>query len=153
MSKKNRHFQILKLIEDTSVESQQDILSELEKEGIHISQSMLSKDLTELGIIKVRGKGGQFRFIQTKEQDTFHAGVMLKKEIVDFLRDSVAVNNLVLIKTVPGNAQGLAKTLDDINWPEIVGTVASVDTLLVVTKTDEDAKVVVEKLQNIIIAK
>ena len=78
---------------------------------------------------------------------------MLKKEIVDFLRDSIAVNNLVIIKTVPGNAAGLAKTLDDINWPEIVGTISSVDTLLVVTKSSQDAKSVVEKLQNIIIAK
>jgi len=153
MSKKNRHFQILKLIEEKNVESQQDILNELEKDGINISQSMLSKDLTELGVIKVRGKGGKFRFIQTKEQDTFHAGVILKREIIDFLKDSIAINNLVIIKTIPGNASGMAKSLDDINWPEIVGTLASVDNVLVVTKSNQDAKSVVDKLQNIIIAK
>ena len=153
MSKKNRHFQILKLIGNKNVESQQKILKELAAEGIQISQSMLSKDLAELGVIKIRGKGGRFRFIQTKEQDTFHASVMLKKEVVDFLRDSIAVNNLVVLKTVPGNASGLAKSLDDINWTEIIGTVSSVDTLLVITKSNQDAKTIIQKLQNIIVSK
>ena len=69
MSKKNRHFQILKLIGNKNVESQQKILKELAAKGIQISQSMLSKDLAELGVIKIRGKGGRFRFIQTKEQE------------------------------------------------------------------------------------
>ena len=87
MPKKNRQFHILKLIESVNVESQQILLDELGKKGIQISQSTLSKDLKELGIIKIRGKEGRFRFVQTKEREIYHVGVMLKRELFDFLTD------------------------------------------------------------------
>ncbi|HHS13563.1 MAG TPA: arginine repressor [bacterium] len=149
MPKKNRHFSILRLIE-SDVESQQDLLDSLLEEGIEVSQSTLSKDLKELGIIKVRAKNGRFRFVQTTERDVFHAGLMLRREIMDFLRDKVRVHNLVVLKTVPGNASGLSKFLDEIGWPEIVGTLASVDTVLAITQSDEDAERVIQRLDEMI---
>jgi transcriptional regulator of arginine metabolism len=132
------------------VESQQMLLDELMKMGIDISQSSLSKDLKELGIIKVRSKEGRFRFVQTKEREAFHVGLMLKKELLDFLTDHISVGNMVILKTVSGNASGLAKCLDEIGWQEIVGTIAGDDTILVIAKSDNDAKTVVNKLQDII---
>ncbi len=153
MGKKNRHFHILRLIESAPVESQQDLLDALAKEGLDISQSTLSKDLKELGIIKVRGKEGKFRFLQTKEREIFHVGVMLKKELQDFLTDTVPVGNFVVLKTVSGNASGTAKCLDDIGWSEIIGTIAGDDTVLVITKSPEEAKTVLDKLQEILVAK
>jgi len=153
MSKKNRHFHILRMIEQEGVESQQDLLDALEAEEVSISQSTLSKDLKELGVIKVRGKEGRFRFVQTKERDTYHAGVLLKRELVDFLRETIPVGNLVLLKTVPGNASGLSKSVDEIGWPEVAGTLASVDTVMVVTHNDKEAQTVVQRLQDIILSK
>ena len=153
MGKKNRHFHILRLIESTSVESQQDLLDALAKDGLDISQSTLSKDLKELGIIKVRGKEGKFRFLQTKEREIFHVGVMLKKELQDFLTDTIPVDNFVVLKTVSGNASGTAKCLDDIGWPEIIGTIAGDDTVLIISKSPEDARIVIDKLQEVLVAK
>ena len=153
MGKKNRHFHILRLIESASVESQQDLLDALAKEGLDISQSTLSKDLKELGIIKVRGKEGKFRFLQTKEREIFHVGVMLKKELQDFLTDTIPVGNFVVLKTVSGNASGTAKCLDDIGWPEIIGTIAGDDTVLIISKSPEDARIVIDKLQEVLVAK
>lgn len=150
MGKKNRHFHILKLIESVHVESQQSMLDELGNQGIEISQSTLSKDLKELGIIKIRGKEGRFRFVQTKEREIFHVGLMLKKELVDFLTDSIIVSHNLVLKTVSGNASGLAKCLDEIGWPEIVGTLAGDDTILVITQSTDNAKSVLEKLNEII---
>ncbi|MCJ7811778.1 hypothetical protein MUP95_00455 [bacterium] len=153
MGKKNRHYYILKLIELTNVRSQQDLLDELEKKEVFISQSTLSKDLKELGVIKVRGKEGRFKFVQTTEQDTFHVSVMLKKELANFMRDCIAVNNLILVKTVPGNASGTSKCLDEIGWPEVVGTLASVDTVLIITKTSAHASEIVKRIQDIVVVK
>jgi transcriptional regulator of arginine metabolism len=150
MSKKNRHFHILKIIETIPVESQQMLLDELKKEDIDISQSSLSKDLKEMGIIKVRSKEGKFRFVQTKEREAFHVGLMLKKELLDFLTDHIFVRNMVILKTVSGNASGLAKCIDEIGWSEVVGTIAGDDTILVITLSDDDAKSVVDKLEEII---
>ena len=150
MGKKNRHFHILKLIESVNVESQQAMLDELSNQNIEISQSTLSKDLKELGIIKIRGKEGRFRFVQTKEREIFHVGLMLKKELLDFLTDSVLVQNFLVLKTVSGNASGLAKCLDEIGWSEIVGTVAGDDTILVITQNDAEAKSVMTRLDEII---
>jgi transcriptional regulator of arginine metabolism len=150
MSKKNRHFHILKIIETIPVESQQMLLDELKKEDIDISQSSLSKDLKEMGIIKVRSKEGKFRFVQTKEREAFHVGLMLKKELLDFLTDHIFVRNMVILKTVSGNASGLAKCIDEIGWSEVVGTIAGDDTILVITLSDDDAKSIVDKLEEII---
>jgi transcriptional regulator of arginine metabolism len=153
MGKKNRHFHILRLIEATPVESQQDLLNVLSQEGLHISQSTLSKDLKELGIIKVRGKEGKFRFLQTKEREIFHVGVMLKKELQDFLTETIPVGNFVVLKTASGNASGTAKCLDDIGWDEIIGTLAGDDTVLIITKSPEDANSVIKKLQEVLVSK
>jgi transcriptional regulator of arginine metabolism len=153
MGKKNRHFHILRLIESSTIESQQDLLDALGKEGLDISQSTLSKDLKELGIIKVRGKEGRFRFLQTKEREIFHVGVMLKKELQDFLTDTIQVGNFVVLKTVSGNASGTAKCLDDIGWPEIIGTLGGDDTVLIITKTPDDSASVIVKLQDVLASK
>jgi transcriptional regulator of arginine metabolism len=153
MAKKNRHFHILRLIEANPVESQQDLLNVLSQEGLNISQSTLSKDLKELGIIKVRGKEGKFRFLQTKEREIFHVGVMLKKELQDFLTDTIPVGNFVVLKTASGNASGTAKCLDDIGWDEIIGTLAGDDTVLIITKSQEEANSVVKKLQEVLVSK
>lgn len=153
MGKKNRHFQILKVIESVPVESQQDLLQALEKEGVEISQSTLSKDLKEMGIIKVRGRDGRFRFIQTKEREVFHISVLLRKELQDFLSDMIQVGNFVVLKTVSGNASGTAKCLDEIGWEEIIGTIAGDDTILVITKTPQDAEGIIRKLQEVLASK
>lgn len=153
MGKKSRHFQILKLIENTEISSQQDFLDALDREGIDISQSTLSKDLKELGIIKVRGKNGRFRFLQTREREAFHVGLMLKRELMDFLTDSTTVGNFAVLKTVSGNASGLAKCLDEIGWDSIVGTIAGDDTIMVITRSPDNAHAVIAKLQEIIASK
>ena len=153
MPKKNRQFHILKLIESVNVESQQILLDELGKKGIQISQSTLSKDLKELEIIKIRGKEGRFRFVQTKEREIYHVGIMLKRELFDFLTASQHINNLVILKTISGNASGLAKCLDEIGWSEIIGTVAGDDTILVITKNEAQAKSVIKRLKDILESK
>lgn len=153
MGKKNRHYHILRIIESSPIESQQDLLDALGREGLDVSQSTLSKDLKELGIIKVRGKEGRFRFLQTKEREIFHVGVLLKKELQDFLTATVPVSNFIVLKTVSGNAGGTAKCLDDIGWPEIIGTVAGEDTVLIITRSQEQAQIVVDKLQEVLAAK
>ncbi len=153
MGKKNRHFHILKIIETVNIGSQAQLLAELERESLDISQSTLSKDLKELGVIKVRGKDGKFRFLQTKEREIFHVGVMLKKELLDFLTDTIPVNNLVVLKTISGNASGMAKCLDDIGWSDVVGTIAGDDTVLIITNSSDDAQSFIRKLNQVIESK
>ena len=101
----------------------------------------------------MRGKDGKFRFVKTKERDTYHTRVMLKKELMDFMRHFDVVQNLIILKTVPGNASGLSKSLDDMEWEEIAGTLASVDTVLGIARTPSDAKKVMNKLQEIMESK
>jgi len=150
MHKKNRHFRILKLIESELITSQQDILDALNADGVEISQSTLSKDLKDIGIIKLRNKEGGFKFIQTREKDSFHTSVMLKRELTDYLQEMIPVGNLLLLKTAAGNASGVSKSVGEIGWVEVKGTLASVDTVLVITETAKDALTVVNKLQQII---
>ena len=149
MRKQTRHIQLMQVLEEEDISTQQDIIELFNQRGINISQSTLSKDLKELGVVKVRDAEGNFKLVKTKEKESFHTGVMLKRELVNFLTEMIPVNNLVLLKTAPGNASGLSKYVDEIGWPEVAGTLASVDTVLVVTCSDENAAAVISRLNDI----
>ena len=149
MNKNQRHSHILKIIDNNQIESQHHLIEELHCLDIQISQSTLSKDLKELGIIKIRSKDGGFRLLQTREKDVYHSSIILKRTLIDFIRSMKYVGNLVLLKTIPGNASGLSKCVDDMGWPEVAGTLASVDTVLVVCGSELDSRTLIDKLNEI----
>ncbi len=150
MDKKARQRMIHELVQSGQITSQQEMLKCLREKGFRVSQSTLSKDFKEMGIIKIPNRKGGVRFVQTTEHETFHIEAMLKRELKSFVLDTLAVNNLVIVKTVQGNASGVSKYLDEIGWPEVAATMASVDTVLVITRSNRDAGAIVKQIQQII---
>jgi len=145
--KKLRHQRIRNLIQSQVISSQHVLLRELTKKGLKISQATLSRDLNELGVVKIRTKNGQYRYVETKESESLTVQTWLEKELLAFLNEYVTVGNLVVLKTSSGNASGVAKSLDEVHWPEVVGTVAGDDTILVITRTKKDAANVMKKIK------
>ncbi len=128
MNKSFRQGQIQKIIRSRDVHTQEDLAAALEQVGIQATQVTLSRDIRELGIVKTP-EG--YREIETLEEPPA-AGVDAQRIAGEFLRDIRIAQNLAILKTDPGGASPLAEALDHAPWPEVVGTIAGENTVLVV---------------------
>ena len=139
MNKTFRQGQILKLIGAKSILTQEDLARELkENSGIQATQVTLSRDIRELGLVKT--PQGYRQMGETPGGSGFETAV------ADYLRDARVAQNLIVLRTSPGNANALAVALDKEEWPEIVGTLAGDDTVLVVTPDASTAGKLRQKL-------
>jgi transcriptional regulator of arginine metabolism len=125
MNKTFRQGQILKLIRAKSILTQEDLARELkDSQGIRTTQVTLSRDIRELGLLKTPEGYRQVGAAPASPDIATVAG--------EFLQDVRVAQNLMVLRTSPGNANTLAVALDKQEWPEIVGTLAGDDTILVV---------------------
>jgi transcriptional regulator of arginine metabolism len=134
MSKSFRQGQIVKLIRAKSISTQDDLAQELKKLGISATQVTLSRDIHELGLAKTP-EG--YRQIARSE-----AGPTLATLAAEFLLDVRLAQHLIVLKTSPGHANSVAVALDDEEWPEVVGTLAGDDTIMVIAPDNATAEAV-----------
>jgi transcriptional regulator of arginine metabolism len=138
MTKTYRQGQILKLIRSRKITTQEELAQELKNQGIAATQVTLSRDLRDLRLVKTR-EGYQ----EMAPEETGPAFSVLAGE---FLNDVLRAQNLVVLKTSPGHANSVAVALDHEGWPEVVGTIAGDDTILIITPDWPTAEAVQEKL-------
>lgn len=144
MNKSYRHGQILKLINSRRIATQQDLARQLKAQGVEATQVTLSRDMRELGLIKTP-EG--YRQIQSSgNARRAAAGPPVESIIAEFLTDARVAQNLIVLKTAPGHAMSLARAVDEERWPDIVGTVAGDDTVLVVAPDHRAAETIRRKL-------
>src|ERR1035438_6100456 len=124
MSKSYRHGQILKLIRAKKIHTQDELARELQQAGIAATQVTLSRDIRELHLVKTP-EG--YRDMLPEE-----AGPSFATLAAEFLHDVRIAQNLVVLKTSPGHANSVAVALDAEDWPEVAGTLAGDDTILVI---------------------
>jgi transcriptional regulator of arginine metabolism len=138
MTKSYRHGQILKLIRAKQIYTQDDLAQELARLGVQATQVTLSRDIRELRLVKTP-EG--YREISAEE-----SGPRFQTLATEFLQDVRAAQNLVVLKTAPGHANSVAVALDNDEWPEIVGTIAGDDTILVIAPDNATADTVRTKM-------
>ena len=137
MNKKFRQEQILKLIRDEDIHTQEELARELKKLDIRTTQVTLSRDLHELGLAKTASGYRQVGDSAPPAKEVRHS--QLRRAAADFLRDVRQAQNLLILKTAPGGAQPVAVALDAEGWPEVVGTLAGDDTILVIASNTRKA--------------
>jgi transcriptional regulator of arginine metabolism len=143
MNKTFRQGQILKLIRAKAIQTQEDLARELkESTGIQATQVTLSRDIRDLGLLKT--PQGYKRVSETS------GGPGLESAVGEFLQDARVAQNLIVLRTSPGNANALAVALDKQAWPEVVGTLAGDDTILVVTPDAGTATKLRQKLLELV---
>ena len=138
MSKSYRHGQILKLIRSKNLRTQEELAGELKALGIAATQVTLSRDIRELQLVKTQ-EG--YREMLPEE-----SGPPLGVLVHEFLHDVRMAQNLVVLKTAPGHANSVAVALDNEEWPEVVGTLAGDDTIMVVAPDSATAEKVRARL-------
>lgn len=143
--KARRHAKILDIIRTSNVETQEELAAALRKEGIEVTQATVSRDIKELRLIKVPLGSGRYKYAIPQER---LVGDVAERAHHVF-RDSVVnidySENLVVIKTLTGNAHAVAAVIDDLEIEEIVGTLAGDDTIFVVVRPRERVPELLER--------
>jgi transcriptional regulator of arginine metabolism len=133
MAKTQRQHRIAKLLESTQVSSQLKLVELLRADGVVATQATVSRDLEELGAVKVRIAGGETVYAIPELPTERHVPEEhLRRVLGDWVVEVRHSVNLVIVRTPPGSAHVVASALDRAGLEEIVGTVAGDDTLLVV---------------------
>jgi transcriptional regulator of arginine metabolism len=142
LDRKRRQEAILTLIREKPIRNQNELLEGLKRGGVELTQSTLSRELKALGIGKAPdGKGG-YRYVAGAA-----AGEGPLAPVAAFVVSLESAKNFVVVKTPPGNAMGVARAIDEVEWPEIMGTIAGDDTILLIARTDADAQAVEKRLR------
>ena len=135
-----RHARIVELIRERPVRSQNELAELLGEAGIQVTQATLSRDLEELGAVKLRGTDGGAPSYVVPEEGTppmrpaEQAPARLVRLLRELLTGTDHSGNLAVLRTPPGAAQFLASALDRSGLPDVVGTIAGDDTILVVAR-------------------
>ena len=144
-----RHEKIIELIHQYDIDPQEELAARLNEAGFKVTQATVSRDIRALKMTKVAGKDGKSHYAIL--QDTHPVlGDKYTRVLKDALISMDVGQNIVVIKTVPGMAMGVAAALDALKWPEILGSIAGDDTIMCAAKSSEQAMGVVEKLQSIL---
>ena len=144
-----RHRRIAEILDRVEVGSQAALAELLAADGFTVTQATLSRDLDELGAVKVPTAGGDLVYAipgeggDTRPQapDT-ESTARLARVAQDVLVSVDSSANVVVLRTPPGGAQYLASAIDRSDWPDVIGTVAGDDTVLLVTRDADGGAVV-----------
>lgn len=132
--KRLRHHRILELVAREPLATQEELVRRLAREGLHITQATLSRDIKELGLVKTAEGYAAPGDVAEGAAPLPSLDHLLREFVVD-IREA---QNLLVVKTSPGSAQPVAAALDGEGWPEVVGTLAGDDTILVVAPSVKD---------------
>ena len=144
-----RQAEILKLIHQYEIDTQEELAQKLNERGFRVTQATVSRDIREMKLTKVAGENGKTRYtlLQAREQNE-------AARYVRVLRDAVLsidmAENLLVIHTAPGMAMAAGAVLDEMEWNEIVGCIAGDNTIFCAIRSTEEALQVRKRLQKML---
>ena len=144
IAKKARQGRILEICRSGLVRSQEEMSSLLEKEEICVTQTTLSRDIRELGLVKVRGSYQVSGEVISRPPDE-----VLRRAFAQYVLRTGVSENIVMIKTSPGNAHSIGVVVDAAQWPEVLGTIAGDDTVFVLLRKSSMGKKLLQRIQEL----
>ena len=143
--KARRQGAILDIVDGQTLHSQEELRRRLLKVGFDTTQATISRDIKELGLVKRAGDGAYQRLgVEARSPETMLSA--LEYATSEFLRHVDRVQQLVVVRTGAGQAQALALAIDRARLPEMVGTIAGDDTILVIAKDGRRAAALAKRL-------
>lgn len=147
-TKKQRHAKILELIKSQNIERQEDIAQKLNELGYAVTQATVSRDIRDLNLVK-QSVNGAMRYVIPEEVSPDRT-----VKLIDIFGNSVIsvedAQNLLVVKTLSGTAHAAASAIDALVSDMVIGTIAGDDTILIITKTTQQAVSVKESLSKLI---
>lgn len=145
-SKRERHHAILEVIREARVTSQEGLRELLLERGIDVTQTTVSRDLRELRLVKVPDAEGVSHYTLPEEWENTPP---LETLLPTLYQSAAGTRNLLVVRTMTGGAQAVALAIDWEEWPEVLGTIAGDDTILIICRQDEQVAAVKARLEEI----
>ncbi len=141
MSKTSRQHRIVQLLGDVAVTSQTQLVDLLIAEDIEATQATVSRDLEDIGAVKVRVPGGDLVYaLPEHPSEQVAPADHLRRVLSDWVADVAYSHNIVVVRTPPGSAHVVASALDRSGLEDVIGTVAGDDSIMIVASEESTGK-------------
>lgn len=149
MARNSRQAKILELISTSEIETQEELVSALKAANFDITQATISRDIKELGLIKIQTEDKKYKYaiVGSGVTTTSNKFSSIFKQCVISIKKAM---NLVVVKTLKGTANMCANYLDQLSYPESLGITYGDDTVMIITSDVEDAYVIQNKLMDLL---
>lgn len=117
-----------------AIETQDDLVERLRQEGLAVTQATVSRDIKRIGLVKVPLSGGRSQYVAPERPSPADVLRRLHHAVTEYVLSVDAGDDLVVVHTLTGRANAVAAAIDEMQWPDVVGTVAGDDTILIVPR-------------------
>ncbi len=142
--KGQRLLKIREIISTQEIETQEDLVDRLKDSGFQVTQATVSRDIKELHLVKTPTAKGTYKYALPAEP-SYNPEHKLRRMLLDSFVSIDRAENLIVMKTLPGNAHAVGAIIDALDWPEILGTICGDDTILIIVRTSEIAPGIVNR--------
>ena len=143
--KSTRQIAILEIISECAIETQEDLADALRLRGYQVTQATVSRDIKELRLVKALAPNGSYRYAVSDKNENSLSERMIRMFSETVVSISTAYNQIV-IKTLSASASIAAEAIDSLQWPEILGTIAGENTILMIVRSIEEVQTVVDRI-------
>ena len=147
--KAKRQALIREIVENQSIQPQEELADALREHGMVVTQATVSRDIKEMPLLKVLSEEGGYRYA-TMDKSEQGMNERLIRMLSDSVVDMSSANNLIVIHTLPGSAHVAGEAVDSLRWPEVLGTIAGDNTILVIVRSNEDVDAVLRRFRGIV---
>lgn len=137
--KSKRQEEILRIIEEVDVETQDQLLEQLRLRGVTSTQATISRDIKELHLIKELTGYGTYKYVVSERKTSLNFAGRLRTIFKEGVTSFDMAQNIVVVKTMPGLASAACAAVDGMEIPDLVGSLAGDDTALLIMRTNETA--------------
>lgn len=138
--KNDRQEQILAIIAEESIETQEQLINRLQEKGIPSTQATISRDIKQLHLVKEPYGGGRYRYAVSAQKAKLNFADRLQIILRESIVDVDYAQSIVVLKTLPGLANAAASAFDGMDMPSKVGTLAGDDTVMIIMRSNESAR-------------
>lgn len=143
--KGQRHMKIREIITTREIDTQDELVQVLREAGFNVTQATVSRDIKELQLVKIPLEDGRYKYSLPADQK-FNPVHKLKRAITDHFVHIDSTEQFIVMKSLPGTANVIGALIDNLEWPEIMGTICGDDTLLIVCRTKQDSTHVMKEI-------
>ncbi len=142
--KGQRQIKIREIVTNYEIETQEELVERLRAEGYNVTQATVSRDIKELRLVKVPTSGGRYKYSLPADR-RFDPLQKLRRLLADSFVGVDYSHCFIVMKTLPGNAHAIAALLDNLDWKEVMGTIAGDDTILIICREELQCPVLVNR--------
>jgi transcriptional regulator of arginine metabolism len=147
--KAERQQEIIRIIDSNEIETQEELARHLREKGYKVTQATVSRDIKELRLIKVSGQQSTYCYARPGHRES-----AVSDRLIRLLSDSTtsveSAGQMIVVKTLSGSANAAAEAIDNMNWKEVLGTIAGDNTVFLVVRNGCDSSEIANRILNLV---